>query len=409
MLLKTLPSLKCIFAILLVTGAASCKKNTLENNIENTSDLENSSKLLISKTRSCLFIDYIPQYAEVNKIAGYNLNITDQKTALNNNFASFVAGKGIGLFTTYVRSVDQLWGVRFDPTLNKTVLTKLSLTTKVTTDASIFPTDKLVRKIIGVDDVNKIIYYLQGVENAVNYNKLISCKWDGTSSKELYTDPSNILDGAIDIPGKKCYFVNKMPNALSCIDLNTKKIIYQIGNFNVVGREQKLSLQKVKLVPFTVDVINGKAFWLKENLLNKATYGLNSHRPDVVAADLNGNNLNNLGVYFYKNSIADDKTIIGPVGFTLLYNKGAINIDPVNKKLYILSEYKLTNQSDDPQSFLPEYTPTTILEINYTDLKNATRKNLTPEKDGLQAFGNYWEIFSDVLKGFVFVKTDPTN
>jgi hypothetical protein len=200
-----------------------------------------------------LFINYIPQSSNLNQLAAYNLSIADQKTA-------------------YVASVDEIWGVRFDPSLNKTVLTRLSLKNKINTDVSIFPADKLVRKIIGVDEILKKIYYLEGGEN----------------------------------------------------------------------------------------------------------------------------------------SITDDKTIIGPFGFTVTYNKGVINIDPANKKLYILSQYKIATESGEPRIILPEYIPTTILEINYNNLPPIW-KNLTPEKNGLQAFNNLWESYPDGLKGFVFVKHGAAN
>jgi hypothetical protein len=228
------------------------------------------------------------------------------------------------------------------------------------------------------------------------------CNWDGTGEEELYTNLINMLDAAIDITGRKLYYVNKIIGSLSCLDLNTKTVIYQVGNFNIAGRNEKLNLQQAKLLPFTLDLVNKKVFWLKENFLNKTTYGLNSDRPDLMVSDLDGKNQKKLGVYYYKNSIVDDKTILIPYGAALTYDKGVINIDPITKKLYILSQYQIG--PDEPGIIFPEYIPTTILEINYTNLLNPVWKNLTPEKNGLQAFNNTWESFPDALKGFVYIK-----
>ena len=161
MLLKKSSFFKMILAALLLTNVVGCKKsniNTPPNDITNQPNYQFKLPITSFITTPHLFINYIPQSSNSNQLAAYNLSIADQKTALTNNFYASNNGKGNALMNTYVASVDEIWGVRFDPSLNKTVLTRLSLKNKINTDVSIFPADKLVRKIIGVDEILKKIY-----------------------------------------------------------------------------------------------------------------------------------------------------------------------------------------------------------------------------------------------------------
>ncbi|MBK7884768.1 MAG: hypothetical protein IPJ81_14020 [Chitinophagaceae bacterium] len=172
----------------------------------------------------------------------------------NTNFNLSTFANPRPIFYSYVKSTNEIWGIR-NVTVNskKKLLTKFSLADKTYTDVDIFPFSNSSRQIIKVDETNKYIYFLEGTSGYKGFNKVMRCNFNGGDMKVMYEDNKNDIASAMMGIGNKIYYHSVTYAALMELDLVTKKSKVMVINFYPTSG--------LKFTGFKEIVKNNIAYW----------------------------------------------------------------------------------------------------------------------------------------------------